>query len=518
METIIPSILIVLGLLAVVFEEKPLLSRIVYTLIALSLLSVTHVGFGEKEQPTLLLGILAGTIGIGLAAGVLLKKYGEWIGLAGSLLSLLLIGTKTTYFGYELTVTPMIALLPFLGAFGLVAAQLKGRWLGKWFGLDEQKLTTGITAFYAALLVLFATFQAQYFGVVLVASGWLAVALGTWDRDPLRSGFSNTLAGGMALLSIGFLFILVKKTAVDDSFMRGNFLMGLAAGVAAIHWVVMASGAKKLRWGIMYVLPLLVVTAIVMLGIPNEVYGGLAAYSGVIAGGALGLLIAGREAVTVPMQTLLIGLSGIVLTQFAPAEQPKKTSRLDQTEETTVVEAEKPDVLDVKAVPLTAAMSGTWNSEISASKLDFEIGPEDGRTKGSVKDFNAVLKLNTAGEPEALNVSMKTDQVTTFNTMRDESVLGAGFLDAKAFPKMGFTSSGIRKEGENHIASGKFEMLGKKVPLDITFRFAATGRDKGKDFLVMVGKAAIDRRKFGMADDPKMGNIVDVTFEVEFRK
>lgn len=511
METIIPSILIVLGLLSVIFEEKPLLARIVYTLTALSLISVTHIGFGEKDQPTFLLGILASTIGIGLAAGLLLKKYGEWVGLAGSLLGLLLVGTKTTYFGYELTFTPVIALLPFLGAFGLVVAHLKGRWLGKWFGLDEQKLTTGITAFYAALLVMFATFQAQYFGVVLVASGWLAVALAA------RS--FKAVAGGIALLSVGFLFILVKKTAVDDSFMRGNFLMGLAAGVAAIHWVAMASGAKKLRWGVMYVLPLLVVTAIVMLGIPNAVYGGLAAYAGVIAGGALGLLVANKEAVTVPMQTLLIGLSGIVLTQFAPMEAPKKTSRLDdQKSSIQNQKSAEPDVLDIKAVPLNAAMAGTWNSEIDASKLDFEIGPEDGRTKGGVKDFDAVLKLNAAGEPEALNVDMKTDQVTTFNPMRDESVLGAGFLNAKGFPKMSFRSSGIRKEGDRYLAAGTFEMLGKKSPLTIELKFAAAGKDGGKEFLVMVGKAAIDRRKFGMTDDPKMGNIVDVTFEAEFRK
>mgnify|MGYP002136238933 CR=1 FL=1 len=196
---------------------------------------------------------------------------------------------------------------------------------------------------------------------------------------------------------------------------------------------------------------------------------------------------------------------------------PEKKSRLEQ--QPVVAKAEQePDVLAVPAIALDATMSGKWKSASEASKLGFKLGPEGGVTKGGVEDFDVVLKMNAAGEPEQITVVIPTVKVTTFNSMRDESVHGAGYLNAPAFPKMGYTSATIKKEGDKYIVDGDFEMLGKKAPVKLEVKFAAKGADKGKNYLVMVGKSSLDRTKFGMASDSKIGDNVDVTFEVEFRK
>lgn len=512
METAIPSIIIVFGLLAIITEPRPLLHKLSIGLIALSLISLTHLGFAEKDPQTMILGVMSAIVAIGLVAGMVLKKYGEWVALAGTLLAYVLSSQKATYFGYELQFTGTVVLLPLLGAAAPVIGNIKAQLLHKWFGMDTQRSATGVNAFLAALLVFFSTFHAQYFGVVLAASGWLAVSLA---MQTVRAA-----AAGIALLSFGFVFVLVKTTTgIDDSFLRGNFLMGIVAGVAAVAWTAIAKDATRIRWGMMYVLPLLIITAIVMFGIANENFGGIPAYIGAVLGAAIGLLIRDNVQHTIPLQALLIGLSGLVLTQFTPHEGKKMQSRLKQTE---TVETEKPeeapDVLDIPAIALDAKLAGNWKSVAEGSKVDFKLGPEGGVTEGAVEAFDVRLVMNASGEPQQLTVNMPTAKVTTFNPMRDESVLGPGYLNAAAFPKMRYTSSAIKKEGDKYVVSGEFEMLGKKAPLALELKFAARGSEKGKDFLVMVGKSQLDRTQFGMNSDAKIGNVVTVTFEIELQK
>jgi polyisoprenoid-binding protein YceI len=392
-----------------------------------------------------------------------------------------------------------------------VISRIKAGLLQRWFGLDAQRTAIGINAFLASLLVFFATFQAQYFGVVLVASGWLAASL--------ASSTFRSSAAGIALLSLGFVFILTKTTTgIDDSFMRGNFLMGIVAGAAAVAWTGIAKDATRVRWGMMYVLPLLIVTLLVMMGVANENFGGIPAYIGALLGASLGLLIANNEQHTVPFQALLIGLSAFVLTQFAPRTGKETTSRIQKTETAAAEETEEPDVLDVAAIPADPKLAGNWKSVAKGSKVDFQLGPEGGVTKGAIEVFDVRLNMNAAGEPEQLTVVLPTAKVTTFNPMRDKSVLGAGYLNAASFPKMSYRSTAIKKDGDKYVVSGEFEMLGKKAAQQIELKFAATGSDKGKDYLVMVGKGAVDRTKFGMASDAKIGDIVTVTFEIELRK
>ena len=163
-------------------------------------------------------------------------------------------------------------------------------------------------------------------------------------------------------------------------------------------------------------------------------------------------------------------------------------------------------------------MKGNWKSALEASKVEFQLGPEGSVTKGGLEEFKIDLRLNDAGEPEKLNVVIPTAKVSTFNPMRDESVRGAGYLNAPAFPKITFIAKRITKEGDQYIAYGDFELLGEKAPLKVDLRMVATGTDKGKQYLVMVGQATFDRTKHGMRSDEKIGNKVTVTFEVEFRK
>ncbi|MES2557815.1 MAG: YceI family protein [Bacteroidota bacterium] len=511
METLIPSLILLFGVFAIAFESRPQLQKIPLALIAMSLIAWTCSGFAKTDNSALLLGLLSGMVLVGLLLGFLLKKYGEWIALLATLLLAVMSGSTATYFGFELNISGIMIALPLLGAIGPLVVNLKAQLLHKWLNLDLVRTTTIASAFYAAVLVFFAGFQAQYFGVILVGAGWITVSLASRKLE--------TLGAGIGLLSLGVVFWMMKtQTGIDDSFLRPNFLMGLVAGVTAIAWVKLTKDVTKLRWPLMYLLPLLLIIALVMMGIANENFGGLPTYIGALIGTSLALMVTRNQAQVIPFQALLLGVSVLVFNQFEAIQQPEKQSRLTTTETTTTPDGEEPSVLDVPAIALNADLKGNWKSELEASKVEFQLGPEGSVTKGGLEEFKIDLQLNDAGEPEKLNVVIPTMKVTTFNPMRDESVRGAGYLNAPAFPKITFTATSITKEGDQYVANGDFVLLGKKAPVKAKLKFAATGADKGKQFLVMVGEATFDRTKHGMRSDAKIGNEVTVTFEVEFRK
>lgn len=511
METLIPSLILLFGVLAIVFESRVQWQKIPFALIAVSLIGWICSGFAEKDPTTLLLGLLSGMVLIGLLLGLIAKKHGEWLALPFTFLLVFMSGSKATYFGFELNVSGILVALPFLGAIGPLVVNLKAQLLHKLLNVDVVRTTTIAAAFYAALLVFFAGFQAQYFGVLLVGAGWVTVSLASRKLE--------TLGAGIGLLSLGVVFWFLKtQTQVDDSFLRPNFLMGLVAGVTAIAWVKLTKDVNKLRWPLMYLVPLLVVVAMVMMGIANENFGGLPTYIGALIGTSLALMVARDQTKVIPFQALLLGVSVLVLNEFKPVELPKKQSRLATTETTTAPKETAPSVMDVPAIALNADLSGNWKSALEASKVEFQLGPEGSVTKGGIEEFKIDLRLNATGEPEKLNVVIPTAKVSTFNPMRDESVRGAGYLNAPAFPKITFDATTITKEGDHYVANGDFELLGKKAPVKVELKFAATGADKGKQFLVMIGEAKFDRTKHGMRSDAKIGNEVTVTFEVEFRK
>ena len=73
----------------------------------------------------------------------------------------------------------------------------------------------------------------------------------------------------------------------------------------------------------------------------------------------------------------------------------------------------------------------------------------------------------------------------------------------------------IKKELDYYLLNGNFTMIGVSKPLPVQMKFIETKTTDGIQRHILVGKAKIDRTKFGMTPDSKEGNIVDFEFRVE---
>ncbi|MNY02037.1 hypothetical protein D3C86_1345940 [compost metagenome] len=202
---------------------------------------------------------------------------------------------------------------------------------------------------------------------------------------------------------------------------------------------------------------------------------------------------------------------------FQP-EKLKVETLLTDSSTSTNTKAAKKDVMDIPAIALTDGDAGAWKSVAANSKLEFEVGPPASRTAGAIKEFKVDLQLDKAGVLNSIEVEMKSSSLTTFNDIRDESVLSNEFINSEKFPKITYKSKKIQKVGEDYKVTGDLEFVGTKVEVVSNLRFVSKINKDGKEMLVFVGKLVVDRTKHSMTSDSKIGDLVDVTFEVALER
>jgi hypothetical protein len=61
-------------------------------------------------------------------------------------------------------------------------------------------------------------------------------------------------------------------------------------------------------------------------------------------------------------------------------------------------------------------------------------------------------------------------------------------------------------------------MKGIKQKMTLEMYLIETGKDDQGEFAKLSGKSSIDRSKHAMESDPKIGDLVDFTFNLELRK
>lgn len=77
---------------------------------------------------------------------------------------------------------------------------------------------------------------------------------------------------------------------------------------------------------------------------------------------------------------------------------------------------------------------------------------------------------------------------------------------------------GFKKEGESYFVIGDFEMLGMKKLVNFEICFIGNGMKKGCQYFMMIGCGQVDWILYGMKGDLKIGNVVDVYFEIQLFK
>ena len=118
---------------------------------------------------------------------------------------------------------------------------------------------------------------------------------------------------------------------------------------------------------------------------------------------------------------------------------------------------------------------------------------------GEFSEFTMDVEGDPA-KPETVKVKMTIDvaSIDTKNQKRDDHLRSPDFFDAKTHPTITFTSTSIKKKGNQLIVRGKLTMRGKSKQVTLPFKVAKGKNGAGVDTTTYKGKLTIDRNDFGV--------------------
>jgi polyisoprenoid-binding protein YceI len=146
------------------------------------------------------------------------------------------------------------------------------------------------------------------------------------------------------------------------------------------------------------------------------------------------------------------------------------------------------------ALAVGAPAQAAEYQQATGSRLTFASKYQGEVFVGTFPDFRTRLSFDPA-EPAAgkLDVLIPLAAVSTDNTDRDSTLVGADFFSAATFAQARFTANGFRSLGDNqYAADGALSLRGVSRPVTLTF----TWTDGAKP--VLVGKATVKRLDFNV--------------------
>ena len=406
-----------------------------------------------------------------------------------------------------------ILILPLLGAIFPFVVHFKSKFLEKVLKLEN--LTDSLHTMSLGILIFLGLFFGNNFGVFLCGISYFVSELHFNKFKEHKTHFS------FYLFVISLLLFLVYESKIEiASFLHGSTFLGLFIGVGISLWISKLKLTKELsllKRLIHFIIPIILISFIVFLELIKEHVGGLSAFVRII----IGLILKDKQQQKTSLLSL-ISISFAVILMAIPFLQPeqikeKKNEKIMLLTATSDKKAEEVTPFDLSGKKLSE-IADSWKINSDNSKIDFELGPKDTRTKGMFKTIKGVFEIEKEIGNSNLNVTIPMSGFSTFNSFRDDGLKGSDYFDVAKFPNLRFKSKLIKELDDKYLVNGIFEMKGIKEEFELDLKLIEFGTDKKGEFAILVGKSNLNRSKFGMKSDPKMGDLVDFTFELELRK
>jgi len=365
-------------------------------------------------------------------------------------------------------------------------------------GLATAEIVKSVVILLMAFSVFLGGFASASFGLLLVASAFITTSF--YRNDESQSYAVSFLA----LAVLGGLLSLTGETEVN--LMSGDVLEGLFIGVFGAYFIgQLWQTTNRFVLFVGYFLFIAFSAGLLFLQTIYGQMGGMDAFIGIVVGASIVNLIKGKEYVGQTIFALLL-LIGSLLPNYMNIEI--ETLEAETIEDTNyngeVEEVIPPTILNLKD------LSGAYQLKPSSSNISFFLGKK-GETKGKFSNVSGEFIFSDNIETTRFSIELKMKDFSTFNSFRDQSLLGDDYFKADKFPIMTYKGNKLTVLGDNQYEiEGKFMMLGVAKDLKVSL----SGIEKeGKT--ILIGKGKIDRRDFGMAPSATEGNVVSFEYECQ---
>lgn len=444
-------------------------------------------------------------------------KFGVY-GTALSSFMLFTIG-KASFSLYEFEFSYFsfgIWILPIMGTLIYVGSELLSGMFSQFVGFETRSSFQQLSQLFLVSIVAFlGFFFASYFGLFLIGIGYISSSFYREDHTP-NIGFSL-----LTLALIPFISTLVGIETIDISL--GKNLFGLFAGFSGVWFLFILSQSKlnPIAFSMFgYILHLVFSVLLLMLGAQKADLGGVEPFLAYLTGTALAFAVYHEFKLTqlVFPSLICIGIYfGPKINGSSNEAQEITTANAKSSSKTKSSQKSIPDPFIAKGLSIDELV-GVYEIDNKTSLINFSLGPKGGRTEGEIKNFSGTIKIDEKTGSSSFSVNLPVKNLTTNNDLRDESLMEKAYFNVGKYPKMTFKSKKLTKIDDYYELDGEFTMLGVSKPLKVKIKYTGSIDKEGVQTPVFIGKAAIDRTKFGMSPDSKEGNLVDFDLRIELKK
>ncbi len=167
---------------------------------------------------------------------------------------------------------------------------------------------------------------------------------------------------------------------------------------------------------------------------------------------------------------------------------------------------------------------GTYDIDAGHSYVGFAVKHFGlSSVKGEFQKFAGTVTID--GDPTRSSVSVTIDAASfhSRDEQRDGHVRSADFLDVDNFPELIFTSTGVRRDGDDWVVTGDLTVHGITRPVELSTGFEGAVVDPyGMERIAFSAATEIDRTDFGLTWNQALetgglvvGRKVRVNLEVE---
>ena len=153
------------------------------------------------------------------------------------------------------------------------------------------------------------------------------------------------------------------------------------------------------------------------------------------------------------------------------------------------------------AVQIPGYIAGTWDLDPVHSTIGFIARHlMVSKVRGQFTTFEA--QIVTAPNPvdSTATATIDLSSVSTGNEMRDNDLRSTNFFDVETHPKMTFTSTGVRVDGETLVMEGDLTIRGVTKPVTLAVDINVFGPDPfGGTRAGFSAIAEINRTDFGVS-------------------
>jgi len=163
---------------------------------------------------------------------------------------------------------------------------------------------------------------------------------------------------------------------------------------------------------------------------------------------------------------------------------------------------------------------GTFGIDTVHSQLGFGVKHLGISTvRGTFDRFSGALFVGETLADTVVTIEAEMDSINSGNTMRDQHVHGAEFLDVANHPQMSFRSTSITESGSGYAMAGDLTIKGVTQPivLQATYNGGALFPMDKATHHGFSGTCTISRSAFGVSYGvPMVSDDVTLALEVQF--